>query len=366
MYGGRSGIGEYLAQMMARLPKHLPRASWTVFGDPPRSVLPPNSRLVRVRSRIYSVSEQVSIPVAALGKDLSVYFSPHYNAPLLVPAPLVVTVHDLIHLLFPEYLPSPRVAARAYAWFMLKAVCRRARKVLTISENTARDLARMLKVPRMKIKVVPLGVDEVYSPVRSPGALGEFRRKMGLSRGYLLYVGNLKPHKNVEALVRVFALLNRPGLKLVLSGREDPDYRGVRLAVRAGGLENRVVFIANTSRQQRRLLYAGADLFVFPSLYEGFGLPPLEAMACGTPVVASNASSIPEVTGDAAILVNPRDDGALLRAIKAVMERRSLRALLSRKGLARARPFSWDCTASRTAEILAAASHQGGSERGYC
>ena len=352
---GHSGIGRYLTELYARLPKHLPGAEFAFFGHGPRT-LPRNSRVVPVKSPIYGWREQMELPAAAGGRGFSLFHAPHWNAPLAVPAPLAVTIHDLIHILFPEYLRRPRTLALAYARLLIKASCIRARVILTVSENTRRDLVRVLGVDPRKIVVTPLGVDSGFRPVASREKLRVFMRDRNLTGGYVLYVGNLKPHKNIERLVRAYTGLSLPdGMKLVLAGSEDKRYRGVRDEVRRNRLGGRVVFSGVSSKEELRYLYSGARVLVLPSLYEGFGLPPLEAMACGTPVVASRTSSIPEVVGDAGLLVPPRDEGALARAIRAACLDEPLRRRLRAKGLKRARLFDWDETARLTAAALAGA-----------
>jgi len=350
--GGHSGIGRYLTELYARVPKFLPGAEITYFGHAPRPATP-RSHTVPVRAPIYGWREQLEIPATAGGRNLSLFHAPHWNAPLAVPAPLAVTIHDLIHLLFPEYLRHPRFLYLAYARNLMKASCARARVILTVSENTRRDLVRVLGVDHRKIVVTPLGVDSGFRPVRESGKLKAFMRARNLAEGYILYVGNLKPHKNIERLVRAFAAIPFSGrMKLVLAGSEDKRYRGVRDEVEKKSLGGRVVFSGVSSKEDLRFLYSGARVLVLPSLYEGFGLPPLEAMACGTPVVAAKTSSIPEVVGDAALLVSPRDEGALARAIRDASGREDLRRRLRARGLKRARLFDWNDTACLTASAF--------------
>lgn len=350
--GGHSGIGRYLTELYKRLPKHMPGAEFTFFGQAPHP-MPARSHAVAVHAPVYGLREQLELPASAAGRELSLFHAPHWNAPLAVPAPLAVTVHDLIHILFPEYLRRPRLLSLAYARALMRAACSRARVVLTVSENTRRDLVRVLGVNPRKIVVTPLGVDSGFRPVRNAGDMRAFLRARNLSGGYVLYVGNMKPHKNIERLVRVFSALSLPGgMKLVLAGSEDRRYRGVRDEVKKLRLGGRVVFSGVSGKGELRLLYSGARVLVLPSLYEGFGLPPLEAMACGTPVVASRTSSIPEVVGDAGLLVSPRDEGAMARAIRAAVLRDDLRRRLRARGLARARLFDWNETARLTASAL--------------
>jgi len=377
MYG-RSGIGAYVAQLVARLPKYLPSSELILFGDrsipsPPNSLSPSGGegrvrgrevvcgsapadrgrergmKFVRVCAPIYSLAEQIRMPLAVAGRGLSVFHCPHYNAPLAVGAPLIITVHDLIHLLFPEYLPSPRWLSRAYAEMQLRAACARATLVLTDSENTKRDLMKHLGIIPKKIKVVQLGVDENFAPQCTAARLAAFRRLHGLSAGYILHVGNLKPHKNLVRLVRAFATLPDRGLKLVFAGVEDRRYLDIRDTVQELRLGPRVVFTGKISLSELKMYYAAARALAFPSLYEGFGLPPLEAMACGIPVVASTMASTPEVTGNAALMVDPRSVQALSCALKAVTTNQDLRRRFIGRGFKRVKKFSWDHTVSTTA-----------------
>ncbi len=349
-----SGIGTYLAHILPRLPARMPGTRFTLFGTArqARALLPGAAR-VPVAAPIYSVREQAVLAWAARGRGLDLFWAPHYNAPLAVGTRLAVTVHDLIHILFPEYLPRPRAVALAYARGLMRAACGRARVVLCPSEHTRRDLVRHLGVARGKITVTPLGVDAGWTPVRGAARLAAFRRRHGLGDRYCLFIGNLKPHKNLERLVRAFATLPDRGLILALAGGDGSTYTArLRGLAQELGVEGRVVFPGVLPRRDLPTLYSAASVLAFPSLYEGFGLPPLEAMACGTPVVASRASSIPEVTAGAALLVNPRDTRGLGLALRAVLERTALRRRLVARGLARARAASWDRTADRTAAAL--------------
>jgi glycosyltransferase involved in cell wall biosynthesis len=345
---GKSGIGAYVGQVVPRLPKYLPRAEFVAFGG-----RIPGFTTVPVRAGIYSLAEQVELPVAAAGLDLDVFFAPHYNAPLASPAPLVVFVYDLIHLIFRKQLPRPRWLSYLYARTQIRLACARARIVLTDSENTRRDLVRMLRVPGGRIRVVPLAVEDSFRPVRNPARLAAFRRAHGLEDPYVLFVSNLKPHKNPDGLLRAAAAVRDRRCRIVFVGRGAPAYVA-ELRALAGrlGLGSRVAFAGTPDRETLRHYYSAASVLAFPSFYEGFGLPPLEAFACGTPVVASNAASIPEVVGDAALSIRPGDTGGLARALDAVLAQPALRRRLVAAGFRRLKRFSWDRAAALTADAL--------------
>jgi len=350
---GKSGIGAYVGQAIPRLPKFMPRAEFVAFGG-----RIPGFKTVPIRAGIYSLAEQIELPVAAAGLDLDVFFAPHYNAPLAAPAPLAIFVYDLIHLIFRRQLPRPRWFSYLYARTQIRLACARARVILTDSENTKRDLVRMLKVPGGKIRVIPLAVEDSMRRVRDQGRLASFRRAHGLAEPYVLFVGNLKPHKNPEGLIRVLAAMRDRRARLVFVGRGTPAYvAGLKALAGRLGLGKRVTFAGTPDRQTLRHYYSAAAALAFPSFYEGFGLPPLEAFACGTPVVASNAASIPEVVGDAAVSLRPGDVGGFARALDAVLTRPALRRRLIAAGFRRVRRFSWDRTAELTADALADAAY---------
>ncbi len=267
----------------------------------------------------------------------------------------VVTVHDVIPLILPEtFTPRHRTIVRlALARIRRKADC-----VIVPSHAVKGDVVRYVGFPEDRVVVTPEGCDARFRPVRLEAALRDVVAKYGLPARYLLAVGTLEPRKNLAALLEAFARLRRgravdPNLRLVLAGArgwlDEPLFR----TVRALGLERAVHFPGFIEDDDLPAVYSGAALFVFPSLYEGFGLPPLEAMACGVPVVASNVSAMPEVAGDAAILVDPRDVDGLASAIARVLRDGALRARLRVAGIARARQFSWETTARRTLDAYA-------------
>ena len=267
----------------------------------------------------------------------------------------VVTVHDVIPLILPEtFTPRHRLVVR----LALARVRRKADLVLVPSHAVKRDVLRRVGVPEARVVVTPEGCEPRFRPVRSETALREVAARYDLPPRYLLAVGTLEPRKNLTTLLQVFARLRRDGgvdpeLRLVLAGArgwlDEPIFR----TVRSLGLEDAVRFPGFIDDDDLPAVYGGAALFAFPSLYEGFGLPLLEAMACGVPVVTSNISSMPEVAGDAAVLVDPRDADGLAAAIARVLRDEGLRDRLRVAGIARAREFSWEATARRTLDAYA-------------
>jgi alpha-1,3-rhamnosyl/mannosyltransferase len=310
--------------------------------------------LVATTARPFSLAEQLQLPRLARRLRLDVLHSPYYIKPYgKLPCPSVVTVYDLIARLFPHV-----VSWRGRALFNLTMglALRTADRVLTISRSARKDIVQYMRVPRERITITPLAADQRFSP-QPHERIEEVRAHYNLPPRYVLYLGSNKPHKNLERLVAAwerFTQEHKPpndGPGLVLAGHYDPHYPAVRQMVRERGLSRSVVFVPDVAEEDMPALYSGAELFVFPSLYEGFGLPPLEAMACGVPVLCSSSSSLPEVVGDAALTVNPYGVTAIAEGLQQLLSQATLRAHLREAGLQRAREFSWERTARATLAV---------------
>ena len=280
------------------------------------------------------------------------FHTPHFVLPVLTPCRSIVTIHDCIHLLFPEYLRNRM--AHVYARAMLWTTVHRASRVLTVSEASKKDILRFFGVPEQRVTVIYNAIDERFYDDPREEEIVRVRERYQLHDRFLMYAGNVKPHKNLERLIDAFVVVRQSGfddLKLLITGSEISRYATLRRAVHRYNLHKHVRFLGFQSETTLAVLYRLADVFVFPSLYEGFGLPPLEAMASGTPVVVSNVSSLPEVVGDAGIQVNPYDAGAIADGIRQVLTDSALREELITKGLARARSFSWQESITRVRQI---------------
>lgn len=266
-------------------------------------------------------------------------------APWWTPCPVVVTIHDLAYLRYPEVHPLGR---RLYLSALTRITVRRARAIVAVSRFTRDEIVRFFRVPPQRIRVIYEGYDPAFRPL--PAAEVEaFRKQHNLPERYLLYVGNLEPRKNLPTLVRAFArIAAEHDLVLVLAGPPGWGYTGLFRLVEALGLEGRVRFPGFVPAEELPLWYNAAVAFVYPSRYEGFGLPPLEAMACGTPVVVSSASSLPEVVGEAAVQVDPDDVDSLAGALLELLTRHELRETYRERGPERARRFSWSRAARET------------------
>jgi len=350
------GIGTYIRNLLRELARLDRQTEFVVLCRPDdREALVPlgdNFRAVSDSSPNYSVTEQVTIPLALRRERVTLFHAPHYVLPPLVGCRSVVTIHDCIHLMFPQYLPNRM--ALVYARTSIGLAARRATRVMTVSESSKRDILRFVDVPPDKIDVIYNAYDERFGVEPREEDVVRVRERYQLHDEFVLYAGNVKPHKNLERLIEAFNLVRQSGLdhlKLVLIGDEISKYAALRRAVHRHQLHKYVRFLGYMPEETLAVMYRLASVFVFPSLYEGFGLPPLEAMASGTPVVTSNLSSLPEVAGDAAVLVDPYDPQAIANGIHLVLTDESLRRDLRRKGLARAGQFSWAQSVRRVRQI---------------
>lgn len=352
------GVGTYIRNLLRGLASLDQETEYVLLcREQDRSIaqqLGENFRAVPQTSGLYSISEQIRVPLQLWQQGVNLFHAPHYTLPPLTPCRAIVTIHDCIHLMFPQYLPNR--LAHVYARSALEAAARRARRILTVSEASKRDILRWLKPPPEKVVVVPNAIDERFGAPPAAEEVDRVRERFQLHDPFVLYAGNIKPHKNLERLIDAFSIVRRDGfgdLKLLIIGDEITRYATLRRAVHRYQLHKYVRFLGFVPDKTLAVLYRLAAVFAFPSLYEGFGLPPLEAMASGTPVVTSNVSSLPEVVGDAAVLVDPYEPASIAEGIRRVLSDETLRADLKARGLARAREFSWQRSVRRIREIYA-------------
>ena len=350
------GIGTYIRNLLRQLARLDRENEYVVLCRPDDreglATLGENFRAVPETSGNYTLEEQIRIPLALWRERVTLFHAPHYVLPPLVGTRSVVTIHDCIHLMFPQYLPSR--FALAYARTSITLAARRATRVMTVSESSKRDILRFVDVEPGKIEVIYNAFDERFGVEPREEDVVRVRERYQLNDEFVLYAGNVKPHKNLERLIEAFNLVRKRGLdhlKLVLIGDEISKYAALRRAVHHHQLHKYVRFLGYLPEETLAVMYRLAGVFVFPSLYEGFGLPPLEAMASGTPVVTSNISSLPEVAGDAAVLVDPHFPEAIADGIYTVLTDEAVRRALRQKGLVRAAQFSWEQSVRRVLEI---------------
>ncbi len=303
----------------------------------------------------FTLRQQWAIPrlLRRLGADL--YHSPYYLMPYLPGVPTVVTMYDLIPLLFPHRVSTP--ARLLFRWMTVLAL-QAASHVIVISQATRRDLLTFYHLPPQKVTAVPLAADPAFHP-QLPAEVERVRRKYGLPENCLLYLGSNKPHKNLLRLVQAWAHVTHcasritlyvSSFTLAIAGPWDPRYPEPRLLAERLGLEN-IRWLGPVSEADLPALYSAATAFIFPSLYEGFGLPVLEAMACGVPVLCSDTASLPEVAGEAALTFNPFDGAEMTARIEEALGNRALREEMREKSLRQAARFSWERTAQETLKV---------------
>jgi glycosyltransferase involved in cell wall biosynthesis len=340
------GIGTYIRNLLRFLPQFDGGSDYRLICRPADreaiQAMSPSFTPVVDTSKPYSVREQFSIPWLLHRHHVDLFHAPHYVLPPLVPCRSVVTIHDCIHLMFPQYLPNRM--AYAYAKASLWSAGRRAERIMTVSETSKTDIVRFCGVSADRVSVIYNAIDERFLVAPTETQIQNTRERYQLDGPFVLYVGNIKPHKNLERLIEAFNLVRHEGfdrLRLLIIGDQISKFPRLRRAVDHYKLHKHVRFLGFVSVETLASLYRLATVFAFPSLYEGFGLPPLEAMASGTPVVASNVSSMPEVLGDAAVLVDPYHPEAIAEGLVRVLNDSALRVQLHERGLARARAYSW-------------------------
>ena len=344
--GKMTGIGRYLRNFITYASRVRPDYKFFLYGNQHTDQSLQNGNIVvRIAAERRTLWwDQMVLPQLARADRTDVFLSPYIKGPGAVDCPLVTTIHDLMFLVFPEYAcggPHQRLK-NILSTQIARWVNRRAALILTDSEYSREDIKKVLGLTGEKIQVLPLGVDETYQPVQDESRLRAVRQRYGIRAPYIFYLGNFKPHKNVQALLRAFAIL--PGdlkrrCQLVLGGRFDHWQGQLGLLAHELSIAERTLFIGQVEEEDMPALYSGAEVFVFPSLYEEFSLPPFEAMACGTAVVSSNRTSLPEVVGAAGRLIEPLYTQEMSAAIGQVLEDESIHLELARKGFERARLF---------------------------
>lgn len=368
-----TGSGQYLHGLLEHLPRVAPDLRITLVapqdarsqtgwpGDCPRPWAPCGLHLAPCsRSHLGKVwFEQVTFPRLCRALHADVAHVPYWGSPLTPGLPTVVSILDLIPLLLPPYRGGPRV--RLYT-SLAAAAAANAAHIITISQASKRDIVEHLGVPAGRVHVTYLAAGAHLTPRPDPAADAALRRQHpDLPRDYVLYLGGFDVRKNIDTLLRVCGWLRRAfgtACPLVIAGRlparHNHFFRDPRAIARALQVEDVVRCIGPVAEQDKPALYRQALAFLYPSRYEGFGLPALEALACGTPVVGSNASAIPEIVGDAGLLVEPDDAERMAGALIAVIDEPDLRRDLSEKALAQAARFRWERCARQTAEVYAA------------
>jgi glycosyltransferase involved in cell wall biosynthesis len=299
--------------------------------------------------------EQVGLLKSGKAERVDLLHCPYFASPLVALFPTVVTIHDVIPLILKEY--SWRKATTIYNT-LVSSAAKRAQAIIAVSQCSKRDIERTLHIASDRIYVIGNAVDASFRPIRDTWLLSAVRERYNLAERYVLYFGGFDLRKNVPRLIRAFAQLGatlRDKYQLVVAGRlhllGHPLYPDPRPLVHELGLDGQVVFTGQIREQDKAPLYSGATAFVFPSLYEGFGMPVLEAMACGTPVLTSRSSALPEVVEDAGVLVNPHSEDEIASELARLLEDERFRCELGERALARAGFFTWQQVAEQTVDV---------------
>lgn len=294
----------------------------------------------------------VGFPVCALRDGLSLFHS-QYVLPAYLPCKSVLTIHDVLFESHPEFFPPFH---RKLLKFFIPLSAGRASKIISMSDFTKKEIVRCYGVPAEKITVIHEGASGRFAPVKNKDLVGSTLKRYRIEKKYILFVGRIEPRKNIVGLLEAFDYVKKRGRKdvcVVVVGQQDKIFEENELlnTIEAMGLTSDVLFTGGVSEEELAVLYNGAEIFAYPAFAEGFGLPVLEAMACGTPVITSNVTSLPEVVGGSALLVNPYDSEEIGRCLESVLSDVNLKRDLSKKGLERAKTFGWKKAAEETIKL---------------
>jgi len=353
VYYRRAGISQYTLRLLEEFADIAQNDEFVVFQsrmDRSKLVDQPNFRKRSLWTPPHHRLEQLLLPLEIATVDLDVLHSPDFIPPFRRNCKSVITIHDLNFLLHPHFL-TPQSASY---YGQIDQAVRNCDHIIAVSNSTKRDIIRLTGAPENKITVVYEAAHPIYQPLQDEHLLREVRERLGIDHDFILFVSTIEPRKNVPTLLQAYKQLldnYHAEVNLVLAGEKGWLFDEVFALVEKFDLQQRVRFLGRVSPEDLLGLYNAARLLVHPAFYEGFGLPPLEAMACGTPVVVSNTSSLPEVVGDAALLVDPTDVDGMAVAIWRLLSDNALRQQMIDKGLSRARRFSWKKAALETLDI---------------
>jgi len=346
----QAGISQYILQLIEGLARRDGEDEFIILQSV-KSKAPLLDRPNFLRRSLLTPShhrlEQLTLPIEISAARLDVLHSPDFIPPFLRNCRSVITIHDLVFMLYPHFLTKD--AARYYG--QIDQAVRRTDAIIAVSQATRCDVMRLLGVPERKVTVIYEAASPLFRPIKTPELRQRVRGRFGIPGEFILFVSTIEPRKNVPTLLRAFRQFldaYRREVKLVLAGEKGWLFDEVFRVVTELKLEKEVLFLGRVSTEELLWLYNAAEALVAPSIYEGFGLTPLEAMACGTPVIVSNVSSFPEIVGDAGLLIDPGCTDELVVAMQRILSDSELRASLIEKGLKRAALFSWDKAAQET------------------
>lgn len=349
-----SGVGRYTKNLILGIKEFGADIEPLLFCNEANANKIPDSvefKKYLINTPVYSLSAPVRLANKLKRHELDLYHATHFVVPSNAKYPIVVTIHDLIPLIIKQTMPN--ALHRRYYHMQNSMACRKAKKIIVDSQSTKNDVIRIFGVPEDKIEVIYLSAQGIFRII-SDKQVEEVKEKFAIKGEYILAPGNQKPSKGIEYLIDAYHKLKSERKlehDLVLTGLPSEKFKGVVNKIARYSLSESVRFIGQVSDDELVALYNGASVFVFPSLYEGFGLPPLEAMACETPVIASNRSSVPEVVGDAALIVDPCNTNEFADALDGVFDDQNLRSQLVERGLKRINEFSFEKFARATIAV---------------
>jgi len=364
--GTQTGVEEYTTNLLANMLGLNPDLKFKLFYNGYKKIKLnynwlklPNVELVQfnIPNKFLDTSLYfLNYPkIDKLLKGVDVFFSPHiFLSAVSKKCKTITTFHDLSFEKYPEFYS----AHKNYWHFSMnpKRQARRADKIIAVSESTKNDLVELYKINPDKIKVIYSGINSELQIMNYESRIMEVKEKYNLPENYILYLGTLEPRKNIIGLIKVFEKFKKGGgifdIKLVIAGSKGWLYEDIFKAIENSPAKNDIIFTGFIDDEDKSILYSQAELFIYPSFYEGFGFPPLEAMACGTPVITSNFSSLPEAVGDAAITINPYNLDELYRAMEMVLNDEKLKNILIAKGFQQTKKFSWQKCARESLDFI--------------
>jgi glycosyltransferase involved in cell wall biosynthesis len=348
------GVGRYLSNLLKHYPELDRSNEYLLYlkeGKPSAALSGFSSKTISLPLLNYNFAWlNLRLPFELVRDRIDLFHCPFYGLPVYQPCPMIVTIHDIIYEIHPEWFPKLRGASFR---FLSRWGAKTARKIIAVSEHTKKDIIERYHVPEERIEVIYEAPDDMYKPVKDEALLRKTKLKYNITKDFLIHVGAIHKRRNIISLLKVFKRLRQGGrdLQLVLVGSIQWPFIDLKRLLVDMGLRDDVGHLGFVPDEDLVCLYNAAMIFVYPSLYEGFGLPLVEAMACGTPVAASNVSSIPEVVGDAGILFDPYNEDEIFDSIKGVLDDKNARDALVSKGLSRAKQFSWVRAAKQTIEL---------------
>jgi glycosyltransferase involved in cell wall biosynthesis len=358
---GDFGIGTYIRNIVNQFARADDGTNYLLIGQPHHlrefDPLPENFTLLDYKSEPGTLQTHLHLPYLLHKRGVDLLHMPWFYAPAVVPPRLVITVHDLTDILTPP--PGISASFQAARLYFARRALTRADRIIAVSHSSKRDLSRTFDVPEGKIEVVYNALDERFLREPMPEGADRILERHAVTDPFVLYAGNIKPQKNLPRLIEAFAVAkselrdhpNYANLKLLLIGDSAEEHSDLRRAVLRSRVQGDVRFLGFVPHPVLRVFYSRASAFLFPSLYEGFGLPPLEAMAHGAPVLTSSVSSLPEVFSTAALLVNPENIFEIARGIRQILTEDVLRETLVRRGYELVQKYSWQRSAEQVREV---------------